>query len=154
MKAKPSTAGGPALVAFDLDGTLIDSIGDLAVAVNRLLDERGDARDVEADYGVSKGGLAMLTKSLALELAATWLRAMSCQQIAVQLQRSLDFLSTPLRNVSERHRSMRAVFDQSWQLLSDAERQVLTRLSVFRGGFNLEAAEQVAAASLSIVAAM
>ena len=91
---------------------------------------------------------------LGLELAATWLRAMSCQQIAVQLQRSLDFLTTPLRNVSERHRSMRAVFDQSWQLLSDAERQVLARLSVFRGGFSLEAAEQVAEASLSNVAGL
>jgi len=91
---------------------------------------------------------------LALELAATWLRAVSCQQIAIQLQRSLDFLTTPLRNVSERHRSMRAVFDQSWQLLSDAERQVLARLSVFRGSFSLEAAEQVAAASLTIVAAL
>src|SRR5262249_8775545 len=54
----------------------------------------------------------------------------------------------------ERHRSMRAVFDQSWQLLSAAERQVLTRLSVFRGGFKLEAAEQVAGASLSIVAGL
>lgn len=91
---------------------------------------------------------------LGLELAATWLRALSCQQIAVHLQRSLDFLNTPLRNVSERHRSMRAVFDQSWQLLSEAERQALSRLSVFRGGFNLEAAEQVASASLSIVAGL
>jgi predicted ATPase/DNA-binding CsgD family transcriptional regulator len=119
------------------------------------------ARRVQAGFslGDNRAGVMAICQQvegmpLALELAATWLRAMSCQQIAVHLQTGLDFLTTPLRNVAERHRSMRAVFDQSWQLLSDAERQVLTRLSVFRGGFNLEAAEQVAAASLSIVAGL
>ncbi len=89
---------------------------------------------------------------LALELAASWLRAMSCGQIAAQIASSVNFLSTPLRNVPERHRSMRAVFEQSWMLLSTAEQNVLMRLSVFRGGFDLEAAEQVAGASLFLLA--
>ena len=119
------------------------------------------ARRIQAGFSLADNLIGVIAicqqvagMPLGLELAATWLRAMSCQQIAVQLQRSLDFLTTPLRNVSERHRSIRAVFDQSWQLLSDAERQGLARLSVFRGGFNLEAAEQVAAASLTIVAGL
>jgi predicted ATPase/DNA-binding CsgD family transcriptional regulator len=119
------------------------------------------ARRVQAGFSLTdnlSGVIAICQQvegmPLGLELAATWLRAMSCQQIAVQLQRSLDFLTTPLRNVAERHRSMRAVFDQSWKLLSDAERRALARLSVFRGGFTLEAAEQVAAAPLTIVAGL
>src|SRR5260221_4176792 len=81
---------------------------------------------------------------LGIELAATWLRVMPCEQIAAQIERGLDFLTTPLRNVPERHRSLRAVFDQSWALLSEPERSVLIRLSNFRGGFDVEAAEQVA----------
>jgi DNA-binding CsgD family transcriptional regulator/tetratricopeptide (TPR) repeat protein len=91
---------------------------------------------------------------LGLELAASWLRAMSCQQIAERMGGSLDFLTTPLRNMPERHRSLRAVFEQSWALLSPAERATLARLSVFRGGFDLEAAEQVAGATLPLLAAL
>jgi predicted ATPase/DNA-binding XRE family transcriptional regulator len=89
---------------------------------------------------------------LGIELAATWLRVMSCKQIAAQIERSLDFLANPLRNVPERHRSLRAVFDHSWSLLAEDERMVLMKLSVFRGGFDLEAAEQVAGASLPTLA--
>ncbi len=91
---------------------------------------------------------------LALELAATWLRVMPCYQIALQTDRSLDLLTTPLRNVPDRHRSLRAVFDRSWNLLSDVESSVLARLSVFRGGFDLDAAEQVSGASLPLLAGL
>lgn len=85
---------------------------------------------------------------LAIELAATWVRILSAGEIVTELERSLDFLSTQLRGIPERHRSMRAVFDQSWQLLSLEEKQALGRLSVFRGGFSRLAAEQVTGASL------
>lgn len=91
---------------------------------------------------------------LALELAASWLRVMMPDQIARQLGHSLDFLTTPLRNVPERHRSLRAVFDYSWELLSEAERTVLRKLSLFRGGFDLEAADYVTGASLPLLAAL
>jgi predicted ATPase len=79
---------------------------------------------------------------------------MPCDQITLQIDRSLDFLSTPLRNVPEQHRSLRAVFDRSWSLLTDVERTLLAQLSVFRGGFDLGAAEQVAGASLSLLAGL
>jgi len=49
---------------------------------------------------------------------------------------------------------MRAVFDHSWKLLPEGEKQVLARLSVFRGGFRREAAEEIAAATLSILSAL
>ncbi len=91
---------------------------------------------------------------LAIELAAAWVRLLSCQEIAQEIERNLDFLCTSARDMPERHRSMRAVFDQSWQMLSAEEQQVLGRLSVFRGGFRRHAAEQVAQVSLSLLTAL
>jgi predicted ATPase len=91
---------------------------------------------------------------LGIELAAAWVRALSCQEIAHQIEQSLDFLTTSLHGVPVRHRSMQAVFDHSWRLLSTEEQQVLRRLSVFRGGFEREAAEQVAGAMLPWVSAL
>jgi predicted ATPase len=81
---------------------------------------------------------------LGIELAAAWLRLMPCQAIVQEIEANVDFLVTTLRNVPERHRSLRAVFDQSWNLLSETEQTVLKKLSVFRGGFQREAAEAVA----------
>jgi predicted ATPase/DNA-binding SARP family transcriptional activator len=86
---------------------------------------------------------------LAIELAATWMRTLSPVEIAREIERSLDFLSASMRDLPERHRSMRVVFDHSWQMLSANEQQVLCQLSVFQGGFQRQAAEQVAGASLS-----
>jgi len=79
---------------------------------------------------------------------------MDCQDIAQEIERNLDFLSTALQGVPKRHRSMRAVFDHSWGLLSDEERRVLRQLSVFRGGFRREAAEAVAGAGLPILSVL
>jgi predicted ATPase len=91
---------------------------------------------------------------LGIELAAAWAQVLSCREIAQEIERGLEFLSTSARDVPERHRSMRAVFDHSWALLSDRERQVLRRLSVFRGGFRRAAAETVAGADLPLLAAL
>jgi len=119
------------------------------------------ARQVQALFSLSDNAEAvkiicqqMEGMPLGLELAASWLRVMTCRQIAAQMAGRFDFLSTPLRNVPERHRSLRNVFEQSWNLLSDAERDVLMRISVFRGGFDLEAAESVADASLPLAAGL
>ena len=91
---------------------------------------------------------------LALELAASWTRTLACSEIAGEIERNLNFLSRPLRDVPERHRSMQAVFDQMWALLPEEERLVFQRLSVFRGGFPREAAQTVAGASLSILSTL
>jgi len=91
---------------------------------------------------------------LGIELAATWARTLSCNEIARQLERGLDILATPARNMPERHQSMRVVLDHSWALLSVAEATTFSRLAVFRGGFTVEAAEAVAGASLPILAAL
>ena len=91
---------------------------------------------------------------LALELAASWIRTLSCQEIVQEIERNQDFLSASLRDLPERHRSLRAVFDQSWQMLAPEEQRVLRALSVFRGRFRREAAEHVASASLPILSAL
>lgn len=85
---------------------------------------------------------------LGIELAAVWVRALSCEAIADEISRSLDVLETPARNVEPRHRNMRGAFEPTWQKLTEVERDTFKRLSVFRGGFQREAAEQVAGASL------
>jgi predicted ATPase/DNA-binding SARP family transcriptional activator len=91
---------------------------------------------------------------LGIELTAAWVRALSGAEIAHQIECGLGFLTTSLRDVAERHRSLHAVFEHSWSLLSAEERCVFGRLSVFRGGFGREAAEQVAGATLSLLAAL
>lgn len=91
---------------------------------------------------------------LAIELAAVWTKTLPCAVIAAEIGRNLAFLATSLRNVPERHRSMRATFDQSWGLLTEEQRQVFQRLAVFRGGLAHDAAEQVAGASLPILATL
>ncbi|MEZ4617363.1 MAG: BTAD domain-containing putative transcriptional regulator [Caldilineaceae bacterium] len=80
---------------------------------------------------------------LALELAASWVRVMSCAEISVQMQQNLDFLTTALRNLPARHRSIHALFDQSWRLLAPDEQRVLAAVSVFQGGWTLAEAVQV-----------
>ncbi|MCB8943387.1 MAG: AAA family ATPase [Ardenticatenaceae bacterium] len=85
---------------------------------------------------------------LGVELAAAWVRTLPCVEIAEEIARNLDFLATAVQDVPERHRSLRATFNYSWQLLSPVEQAVLQKLTVFRGGFTRAAAEAVADASL------
>jgi predicted ATPase/transcriptional regulator with XRE-family HTH domain len=84
---------------------------------------------------------------LAIELAAAAGDTLTVAKIEEHLRANLDALTTTLRDVPARHRSMRAVFDHSWNLLSEPERALLSRLAIFRGGCTLEAAEQVAGAT-------
>lgn len=88
---------------------------------------------------------------LALELAAAWTGMLTCAEIAREIESNMDFLATPIRNIPERHRSLRASFDHSWRLISDAERDTLSRLSIFHGGFDRAAAEEVAGANLLLL---
>jgi predicted ATPase/DNA-binding NarL/FixJ family response regulator len=91
---------------------------------------------------------------LAIELAASWTETLSCAAIAVEIERCLSPLTTRLRNVPERHRSMRAVFDHSWDLLTDEEQATFRQFSVFRGGFQREAGAAVAGATLPLLASL
>jgi predicted ATPase/DNA-binding SARP family transcriptional activator/Tfp pilus assembly protein PilF len=108
------------------------------------------AQRVNADFALDAEWagvlrICQLTRGvpLALELAAASACNFSSTAIAEQIERNLNFLATTMRDVPERHRSMRAVFDYSWNRLTEEERRVFRRLAVFRGGFDAQAAASV-----------
>ncbi|MEV6059379.1 BTAD domain-containing putative transcriptional regulator [Nocardia asteroides] len=121
-----------------------------APAVALLRDRAGAIRK---DLGADATSLATMARicraldgiPLAIELAAARLRTMSLDQLAHRLDDRFRLLTGGSRTAIPQHRTLRAVVDWSWELLSDAERQVLRRLAVFAGGASLEAAEQVCA---------
>lgn len=120
------------------------------------------ARKVHHDYDPSRSQIEQIANicrivegmPLAIELAASWLNILSEDEIADELEKGIDILSADLRDVPDRHRSLRAVFDHSWFLLNSSEQEVFMFLSVFRGGFTLEAAQDVAQASLKRLAGL
>jgi predicted ATPase len=91
---------------------------------------------------------------LAIELAAAWVNVLDCAAIAAEVQRGQEILTTQQRDIPEHHRSMQVVFDRTWDRMTADERRVFSRLSVFRGGFRRAAAQDVAEASLPILAAL
>jgi predicted ATPase/DNA-binding SARP family transcriptional activator/DNA-binding CsgD family transcriptional regulator len=80
---------------------------------------------------------------LAIELATARIGALAIEQVAQRLEASLDLLSGGSRTVEPRQQTLKATLDWSHDLLSEAERALLRRLSVFAGGWTLEAAEEV-----------
>lgn len=84
---------------------------------------------------------------LGIELAASWVRDFSLPDLAREVQHSLAFLQTSLRDIPERHRSLWASFEHSWSLLSLPERDVFARLSVFTGSFSVAAAQAITGAA-------
>jgi len=135
-----------------------DKLDDYSAAV--LFTQR--AQQIRADFAVSDSERNELVRicrlvagvPLAIELAAAWVGMLTCGEIAREIESNIDFLSTTMRDMPERHRSLRATFEHSWKLLSDHERDVLSRLSVFRGGFDRNAAEKVAGGTLPLLASL
>jgi predicted ATPase/DNA-binding CsgD family transcriptional regulator len=80
---------------------------------------------------------------LAIELAAARTKVLQVEQISARLEESLRLLSAGGRTAMPHHRTLRATMDWSYELLTDEERALLRRLSVFAGGFTLEAPEAV-----------
>src|SRR5580700_4470998 len=117
----------------------------------QLLRDRASA--VRRDLAVDARTLSMMARvcraldgmPLAIELAAARLRTMSIDQLANRLDERFRLLTSGSRTALPRHKTLRAVVDWSWELLTDAEQTVLRRLSVFSGGAGLEAAERVCA---------
>lgn len=77
---------------------------------------------------------------LGIELAASTTRSHTLQEIKLQIHNNLGSLTASARDLPERHRSLRATFEHSWQLLDSTAKESLQRLSIFRGGFNPEIA--------------
>ncbi|MGW6425408.1 BTAD domain-containing putative transcriptional regulator [Nocardia sp. NPDC055053] len=134
------------LPADDADAREIET----SPAVALLRDRAGAVRK---DLATDAGTLATMARvcraldgiPLAIELAAARLRTMSLDQLAHRLDDRFRLLTGGSRTAIPQHRTLRAVVDWSWELLSDAEKRALCLLSVFSGGASLEAAEQVCA---------
>ncbi len=91
---------------------------------------------------------------LAIKLAANWLRMMSLAQIVAEVERNLDILTSQLRDIPDRQRSMNAVFEATWGMLSSEEQRAFASLAVFRSGFSAQAAQQVAEVSPYLLAGL
>jgi predicted ATPase/DNA-binding CsgD family transcriptional regulator len=85
---------------------------------------------------------------LGILLAAAWLEYFSPAEIAREISNSLDFLSHQVQDAEQRHTSMRAVFDSSFNRLDEHLQDIFRKLAIFRGGFDLPAAQVVARADL------
>ncbi|MAT96980.1 MAG: hypothetical protein CL608_07550 [Anaerolineaceae bacterium] len=120
------------------------------------------AHRVQPNFAVVVDDLPELTRicqavggmPLGLELTASWVDMLSLSDIADEIENSLNLLETETRNMPERHRSIRAVFDYSWQQLSHDEQAVFAQLAVFRGGFTRTAAQKITNASLRTLATL
>ena len=88
---------------------------------------------------------------LGIELAAALVKMLPLPEIASEIARNLDVLETRTRNTKEGHRSLRVVFEQSWQRLSSREQAVFAQLAVFQSGFTREAASEVAGATIPVL---
>ena len=133
------------LVAANNDGHS-EAMSLILLEVNRL--QPGFSPSSDDLEGLAKICNLVAGLPLGLILAATWVQALSPGDIAIELSQSIDLLNSNMQDLPERQRSIRAVFDHTWKLLSQNEQDVFRNLSIFRGGFMREAAQTVAEAKL------
>ncbi len=151
--------------SFPVDGLTLPGAGDEASRARyldslRLFAQR--AKRVDIAFALDQETLphaaaicrAVAGSPLGIELAAALVRVLPPAEIAAELSRSLDLLSTADAGVPDRHRSLRAAFDHSWELLGPRERGALAALSAFAGGFTRAAASRVAEVTVPVLAAL
>ncbi|MEM7335750.1 MAG: BTAD domain-containing putative transcriptional regulator [Chloroflexota bacterium] len=119
-----------------------------ALRVQKDFDWRSDKKSV-AEICQLVGG-----SPLAIKLAASWTRLLPVAKVVEQIKKNLDFLTAQSRDVPQRHQSMRAIINHSWELLSAPEQETLQKLSLLYSGFTYETAEAVADASLGHLASL
>jgi predicted ATPase/DNA-binding SARP family transcriptional activator len=151
----PGVGTEPADLQSDLDDDYIDTYSAV-----RLFLER--ANRANPGLSLTAEDMAWIVRicqlvhgvPLGIELAAAWVRIMTIEEIAQEINRNLDFLITAEQDRPERHQSLRAVFEHSWKLLSNEEKDAYKKLSLFRGGFHRKATEQIFGTSLPVLAAL
>ncbi len=149
---------------FDVDGMRYPTNGDGAnlddYSALQLFSER--AHQVDPNFQLTEEQTRHASRICALadgmplgiELATAWIPVLSCREIAEEIEKSLDFLASTRKDLPDRHRSLRAAFEHSWKLLSDEQRAVFPKLSIFRGGFSREAVQAVAGAGIHLLSAL
>lgn len=148
-------------VVYPLDGLSIprsEYIDDaLQYDAVRLLEQR--AQQIQHDWQLNEDNqtvvydLCQLTLGmpLAIILAVGWLDTFPLDRIVHEIRTNLEFLKSNVQDISERHRSLYAVFDWTWNRLPADEQRVFMKLSVFRNGFTFDAAESIAGATPLII---
>ena len=119
-----------------------------ADAVSLFVSRARDVRPLAADDDETIAAIAHVCRRLdgiplAIELAAARTRSLSVVEIARHLDDRFKLLTRGARTALDRHQTLRAAIDWSFDLLSEAEQRVLARASVFAGGFTLDAAAAV-----------
>jgi predicted ATPase/transcriptional regulator with XRE-family HTH domain len=120
------------------------------------------ARRVRADFELQAEECQWVRKicrimegmPLGIELSAVWVGLLSVEVIAGEIERNIDFLTVSMRDLPERHRSLRATLDHSWKLLNHDEQAILSRLSVFQGSFSREGAEEICGATFAVLSSL
>lgn len=113
------------------------------------------ARRVRPDFELTHGNASSVAGlcrrldglPLALELAASWVRALSVDQIVERMQSTRDFPRAGTPNVVPRHRTLRSLVAGTYELCSRDERLLWSRLTIFEGSFDLAAVETVCGGS-------
>ncbi|HEY1513146.1 MAG TPA: adenylate/guanylate cyclase domain-containing protein [Gaiellaceae bacterium] len=142
---------------FDVEGLGLAENGNGSASAARLFVER--AAQVVPGFALDAAEYSQVLRicrlvdgmPLGIELAASWASMLSCAEIGDAIEGNIDFLATSMRDVPERHRSLRAAIDHSWRLLTDVQRSAFSRLSVFRGSFDRSAAVAVTGADLRVL---
>ncbi len=150
-------------------GEVLYTLGGLAFPEEQSLEKPRNALDYEAvtlllqsarlarpGFELTPGNLAAAVRicklvqgmPLAIVLAGAWLESLSLEEIADEIAQSLDFLEGEMRDLPERQRSIRAAFDYSWRRLAPEDQHAFSKLTVFHGGFDRQAAQAVAGATL------
>ncbi len=91
---------------------------------------------------------------LGILLASSWVRVFSCPEIASEIDKNIDFLTTNAPDIDPRHRSLSVVFDNSWKLLPEEERRILRRLSIFQAAFTTHAAQEICGVTQLLLAVL
>jgi predicted ATPase/transcriptional regulator with XRE-family HTH domain len=126
----------------------------------RLFADR--AQHLDPHFAIDDGNRASIVQicrrleglPLAIELAAGWTGVLTLPEIAAEIDRGLDFLSQDHHDSPDRHRSLRAALDHSWRLLDRAEQRAVAQLSIFQGGCDREAIQEVIDATLPLLTAL
>jgi non-specific serine/threonine protein kinase len=123
---------------LDLGGEAVELFVDRALAADSRFRLAPEDRAVVASLCARLDGLP-----LAIELAASWTRVLSPDELLRRLDNRFDLLTATRRDLPARQRTMRATVEWSHQLLSDPQRVLFRRLAVFGGSFALEGPERV-----------
>jgi DNA-binding SARP family transcriptional activator len=91
---------------------------------------------------------------LGIQMASAWIEMLSLEEIIDEIQLGMELFETELQDIPQRQRSLQTVFDYSWRMLSNDEKELFSKLSLFRGGFSRSVAQTIFRASLRKLVAL